>query len=249
MVLVAVQLSVPGLYLPPVLNRGRSDSAPDNHFVAGPYCRVTVSCGRSVGDAGGYPLGVRAWSVSPTRAHKEAVALSAPDNHLTSGPYRRVVVPVSRHVNVLMAVQMSVLGLYLPPVSVPNWPEISAPDDHFAAGPHCGVSGTCTGREGGADRSPSVGAGIVSPAVVQIVAAVKAAPDDHFAARPDYLCPVRAEGATVVLIGVQMSQGGVDVGVGGLAVGAGVGVDVAVGVASALAMQSGPPSVTARVLA
>ena len=36
-VLVAVQLSVLGLYLPPVLD-GRS--APDDHFTAGPHCRV-----------------------------------------------------------------------------------------------------------------------------------------------------------------------------------------------------------------
>ena len=41
-VLVAVQLSVPGLYLPPVFKSLRSISAPDDHFTASPHCRVTT---------------------------------------------------------------------------------------------------------------------------------------------------------------------------------------------------------------
>ena len=42
-VLVAVQLSVPGLYRPPVFKRPTlSNSAPDDHFTAGPDCRVIV---------------------------------------------------------------------------------------------------------------------------------------------------------------------------------------------------------------
>ncbi len=44
-VLVAVQVSVLGLYLPPVfkLLRLAIQSAPDNHFAAGPDCRVICS--------------------------------------------------------------------------------------------------------------------------------------------------------------------------------------------------------------
>ena len=39
---MAVQLSVLGLYLPPVLKQTVAiDSAPDDHFTAGPHCRVT----------------------------------------------------------------------------------------------------------------------------------------------------------------------------------------------------------------
>ena len=38
-----------------------------------------------------------------------------------------------------MAVQLSVLGLYLPPVFKMLAAVISAPDDHFAAGPDCRV--------------------------------------------------------------------------------------------------------------
>ena len=37
---MAVQLSVPGLYLPPVLKVSQI-STPDDHFAAGPDCRVT----------------------------------------------------------------------------------------------------------------------------------------------------------------------------------------------------------------
>ena len=41
---------------------------------------------------------------------------------------------------VLVAVQLSVLGLYLPPVFENGAGAISAPDDHFTASPHCRVS-------------------------------------------------------------------------------------------------------------
>ena len=44
MMLVAVQLSVPGLYLPPVFKSvDASMPSPDDHLVAGPHCRVIVS--------------------------------------------------------------------------------------------------------------------------------------------------------------------------------------------------------------
>ena len=47
-VLVGVQLFVPGLYLPPVLTEGETfiPTAPDNHFGPRPYCRVARSCAR-----------------------------------------------------------------------------------------------------------------------------------------------------------------------------------------------------------
>ena len=41
---MAVQLSVPGLYLPPVFKELLPfQSTPDDHFTAGPDCRVIVS--------------------------------------------------------------------------------------------------------------------------------------------------------------------------------------------------------------
>ena len=135
---------------------------------------------------------------------------------------------------VLVAVQLSVLGLYLPPVfktscrypvhprrsfhcrsrlpcvslgqrarwwcwwlsNYPCWDCISrrcsdravvshsTPDDHFTAGPHCCVIESASGRVGGAGGCPTIRAGIVSPAGVQIRCAIKSTPDDHFTAGP-----------------------------------------------------------------
>ena len=53
--LVAVQLSVLGSYLPPVFKGSATCSAPDDHFAAGPYCRVQRSAVGRVGGAGGCP--------------------------------------------------------------------------------------------------------------------------------------------------------------------------------------------------
>ena len=93
-----------------------------------------------------------------------------------------------------MAVQLSVLGLYLPPVFKPTDPS-SAPDDHFAAGPHCRVSESGSGRVGRAGGCPTVGAGIVSARRCSKTAegAVTSAPDDHFTAGPD--CRVTDSGS------------------------------------------------------
>ena len=70
---------------------------------------------------------------------------------------------------VLVAVQLSVLGLYLPPVLKYVPPSASAPDDHFTAGPDCGVTVSGSGRVGGAGGCPTIRAGIVSPAGVHVV--------------------------------------------------------------------------------
>ena len=87
---MGVGLGAAAQYLPPVFKRRCHASAPDDHFAAGPDCRVTV-----FGAAGALV--------------------------------------------VLVAVQLSVLGLYLPPVFSDMVTPSSAPDDHFAAGPHCRV--------------------------------------------------------------------------------------------------------------
>ena len=59
---------------------------------------------------------------------------AAPDNHFTASPDRRVTIRAEGALAVLVAVQLSVLGLYLPPVF--NHEVIpSTPDDHFAASP------------------------------------------------------------------------------------------------------------------
>ena len=91
---------------------------------------------------------------------------------------------------VLVAVQLFVLGLYLPPVFKAVVAIISTPDDHFSAGPDCRVTISGSGRVGGAGGCPTIRAGIVSPAGVQVLPS--SAPDDHFAAGPD--CRVSSSG-------------------------------------------------------
>src|SRR5439155_23966830 len=84
-------------------------------------------------------------------------------------------------------VQLSVLGLYLPPVFKKLLGPVNPPpDDHFTAGPDRRVIASCVGRIGRAGGCPTVRAGIVSPARVQREAIlIKSAPDDHFAAIPN----------------------------------------------------------------
>ena len=107
---------------------------------------------------------------------------------------------------VLVAVQLSVLGLYLPPVFKVAAEICSTPDDHFTAGPHCRVTVSGRGRVGGAGGCPTIRAGIVSPAGVQIVPQSASAPDDHFTAGPHCRVTVRPVGALVVLVAVQVSS-------------------------------------------
>ena len=90
----------------------------------------------------------------------------------------------------LVAVQLSVPGLYLAPVL--SIRDKAAPDDHFTPGPHCRVKTSAGGRAGGAGGAPTICDGVISPAGVQKDAAVSA-PDDHFAASPD--CRVNVSGA------------------------------------------------------
>jgi hypothetical protein len=65
-------------------------SAPDDHFAAGPDCRVLVSGGGREGRAGGYPtVGGRVISAASVR-RDGAPYLSTPNDHFTAGPDCRV---------------------------------------------------------------------------------------------------------------------------------------------------------------
>jgi len=61
-------------------------SPPDNHFTAGPHCRVTTSASRCVYSAGSYPV-VRARTVSSAGVE---IVITAPDDHFTASPDCRV---------------------------------------------------------------------------------------------------------------------------------------------------------------
>src|SRR5207237_1131147 len=61
----------------------------------------------------------------------------------------------------------------------------SPPHNHFTAGPHCGVRVSSGRRVGGVGSCPTVCAGIIAAAGIQIVtAAAEAAPDNQLAAGP-----------------------------------------------------------------
>ena len=87
---MAVQLSVPGLYLPPVFEFAEDtiQSTPDDHFTASPDCRVTVSGIGCVGRAGGCPT-IRAGIVSA--AGVQSLKPSQPPQTIISLPVQTAV--------------------------------------------------------------------------------------------------------------------------------------------------------------
>ena len=95
---VAVQLSVPGLYLPAGIQviKGVIDSAPDDHLATSPDCGVTA---RPVGAfvvLVGVQLFVPGLYLPPVLTRRETCPLTTPDNHFGSCPYRSVARPRGR---------------------------------------------------------------------------------------------------------------------------------------------------------
>ena len=171
-------------------------------------CQSTLPCASSgsgrVGGAGGCPT-IRARIVSPAGVRIAAAISSTPDNHFTASPHCRVTSRAVGALVVLVAVQLSVLGLYLPPVFKSPSVISSTPDDHFTASPHCRVKigqrarwwcwwlsnypcWDCISRRCSRSRRQSY-----------------SAPDDHFTASPHCRVISRPAGALVVLVAVQLS--------------------------------------------
>jgi len=164
---------------------GGAKSAPDDHFTAGPNCRVEVSRLGRISRAGGCP-GVRAGIVSPAIV-QPAASTSAPDDHLTAAP--NCCVEVSRIGRISRAGGCPGIcaGIVSPAGVKIGAGAISAPDDHLIAGPYCRVIVSAIGRISRAGGCPTIGARIVSPTGIQIAtmgAALEPAPDDHFTASP-----------------------------------------------------------------
>ena len=110
-----------------------------------------------------------------------AAGTAAPDDHFAAGPDRRVrffLVPGA--LVVVVGVQLSVVGLYLPPVFKRKKSLSSAPNDHFAAGPDCRVPLAAFGGVGGAGGRPTIRARIVSPAGVQVTPTAVSHPKRSF---------------------------------------------------------------------
>ena len=189
-----------------------SSSAPNDHFTAGPDCRVTKSGIGRVGRAGGCPT-IRAGIVSPARVQKEDM------HHPRRSFHCRSRLPCE---GLGQRARWSCWWLS----NYPCWDCISrrcsrgatfggsAPDDHFAAGPDCRVTASARGRVGRAGGCPAIRAGVVSPASVLTAAAPISTPDDHFTAGPD--CRVidsglgrvgRAGGCPTIRAGIVASAG------------------------------------------
>src|SRR5439155_2641900 len=68
-------------------------STPDDHFTAGPHCRVLGSAGRRVGSASGCPT-IRAGIVSPAgvKIADATTTTTAPHDHFGPDPDCRVVI-------------------------------------------------------------------------------------------------------------------------------------------------------------
>ena len=157
-------------------------SAPDDHFTAGPHCCGPDSASGRVGRAGGRPT-VRAGIVSPAGVQ---TGRCHPPQTIISLPVHTAVCPVRAEgaLVVLVAVQLSVLGSYLPAgVKIAVMPVISAPDDHFAVGPHCRVTDRASGALVVLVAIQLSVMGLYLPPVFK-TGCHPSAPDDHFTAGP-----------------------------------------------------------------
>ena len=92
-VLVAAQLSVPGLYLPPVLKTyvGRHIAAPDDHFTAGPHCRVKDRPEGALVVLVAVQLSVSGLYLPPVFEHRGAVSSLNPPQTIISLPVHTAV--------------------------------------------------------------------------------------------------------------------------------------------------------------
>src|SRR5439155_6030973 len=151
-------LILAGMFFPcAVLHLGPTiPSGPDDHFIAGPHCRVSGSTSRRVGSAGSCPT-VRAGIVSPAGVQPGAAVKSAPDDHFGASPDRCPNSSDSRRVGGASGCPTIRAGI-VSRARVQIRAVISAPDNHFAAGPDCRVAKSDSRRVGGAGRYPAIGA-------------------------------------------------------------------------------------------
>ena len=164
-VLVAVQLSVPGLYLPPVLKRF-GQFHPRRSF----RCRSRPPCGRI---RAGRVAGVRscptigARIVSPAGVKLAECQWIRPRRSFrcrSKLPCGRIVQRSIRRAGRCPAIGAGIVSAA--GVEEGNTVLISTPDDHFTASPHCRVKPSSGRSVGGACRGPAIRAGLVSAARV-----------------------------------------------------------------------------------
>ena len=148
---------------PAGVQRGGVSSTPDDHFAAGPDCRVRATARGRVGGAGGCPTvrtGIEFAAAVEIHSgfHPPQTIISLPVH--TAECWNRP----SGTLVMLVAVQ-AVRARIVTAASIQKILVIpSAPDDHLAAGPDCRMIGSAGGRVGNARCGPTIGARIVSPA-------------------------------------------------------------------------------------
>ena len=139
-------------------------SAPDNHFGAGPHCRVRVSGSRHIGECW-WLSKCRCWDCicrrcstrkGPARPRqsfrcRSTLPCELPGRWCVSGARRCPTVGD----RIISSAGVRMTGLS------------AAPDDHFAPGPDCRVIASAIRRAGGTGGCPTVCAGIVSSAGIQ----------------------------------------------------------------------------------
>jgi len=114
-------------------------TAPDDHFTAGPDCRVELACSGGIVGAGGYPI-IRARRISPpgVQIGETSIRFSAPDDHFATRPDCGVSYPASWNVGRASGRPAIKNGIVptsgVQPMAV-TIDHISTPDDHFTAGP------------------------------------------------------------------------------------------------------------------
>ena len=139
--LVGIQLSVFGLYLPPVFSPFEIliFSAPDDHFTASPHCRLRLRQKARWYGPCGCPA-IRVGIISPAGVDiVTVVTLTTPDNHFTASPYRRVSECSGRRVGSAGSSPYIRAGI-VSPTHIGNARLAKpTPDDHFRAVPYCRV--------------------------------------------------------------------------------------------------------------
>ena len=169
-----------------------SKSTPNDHFTAGPDCRVTLEPAGALVVLVALQLSA-AGCISPRCSEA-----STPNDHFTAGPDCRVIASAMGALILLVAIQLSVPGLYFPPVSYCSRARVHQEHIHPKRSFHCRSRLLCDRIGQWARWSVLVAVqlfvlGIISSASVQKWRRRSSTPNDHFTAGPD--CRVTGSGS------------------------------------------------------
>ena len=168
-VFVAVQLSVCGVYLPPVL---KHPSRPPQRSFAPSILRCDRLAGRCAGGAGSHPT-VGGGIASASGLYK-LVTTSTPDDHFAASPHCGVKVSRGGCVGRVRGCPTSG-GRGVPAASVEKRRRRivePSPHNHFAASPHCCVKASRVRRIKSTSASPSILGAVQRSDFRQLVASV-----------------------------------------------------------------------------